>query len=60
LRNLQLGIIGGRAFAAKNRTTAIFAVAILMMRHSASGAEDLWRSGLVKSHAAIRADWLGH
>jgi hypothetical protein len=30
------------------------------VRHAAGGAENPWRRSLVKRHAAIWTDWLGH
>src|ERR1044071_3799126 len=60
LRNLQLGIVGGRALTAENSTAAIFLVAIFMVWHATGGAKNPWRRGLITRHAAIRADRLGH
>src|SRR5262249_58498707 len=53
VRNLQFGIVGGSARTAENGAAAIFLVTILMVRHSAGGAENAgWRI-LIEGHAAI-------
>src|SRR5690242_21943818 len=41
LGNLQLGIIGRSTWTAENGAAAIFLIAILVVRHAASGAIDL-------------------